>query len=482
MENLIHGKGVPLVTAYGDSDDHLRLTVLIAEVLRSAAPDAAKVCLTATNNSWSARYSALRELLRAARLTQSKPEVVLRVRDTQALPEGEPSGFARWDDATFARERSQLHGLLARESREGVVALVGAVGDPDATDVLERFHEDLRPLALWLRDAGHVDEATLAGYIRRERPEHVLTVMWDVIERHAREAALRLSAFRAPQRLNGVFGPLTLCTTPVDGVGLASVSRAAVDTLLEMGLLRPVPGTPGEVEFPRLVRTFLRAFATVYSPADLQGDHKTIADKLPEASTETVIERHHHAVLGRDATLARSTARFYGADLRTIAREASLDGDHPTAAALYEEIVTHFDPRDAYAWEYLGYNLWRPFWRNLHGMPDGLRTRVDEALVKACTVDPANARNPLFIGRLLGFRGALGQNVSTEFARRVRVFKVQLRRGAEDRQSSLSWMAEQVRSAFASVGAQDRYTQLCQPWRNEEQVYRVLTQSFVPRG
>lgn len=477
-----HGDGeVPkVVRAYGEPDDHLRLTVLIADALEPFEPDAAVVCKTAEKNPWTARVDALRGLLRATELKRSATTAALCVRDAHALPDDEPRGGARWDDRSFARERAQLLTVLQRAEDDGLVTLQGSGARPDADDLAERFDDDLRPLARWLKTEGHVDESSLREYLRLGRPQHVLTVMWDVIEGDAREAALRLSAFRAPQRLNGVFGPLPLRATAVDSTGLGSVSRPAVDQLLAMGLLRPTPGTSRDVEFPRLVREFLRAFATAYAPEELQRDHKTIATALQGEATETVIERHHHAVLARDVDLARSTARYYGADLRVIARDASLRRDFPTAVQLYEEIVSRFDPKDAYAWEYLGYNLWQPYRRAPQQMSAMLRERVRTALLNACSDDSVNTQNPLFLGRLLGFRACVGEDISTDFASAVSSFRSDLPRAASDQQTRLSWLATQVHSALDRAGRAQEYERLCRPWTDEEQVYRILTQPYAP--
>lgn len=471
------GDGAAVVRAYGEPDDHLRLTVLIADALAPFEPDAAAVCKTAERNPWTARVDALRGLLRATKLKRPARSAALCVHDAHALPEHEPRGDARWDDRTFARERAQLLGILQRAEGDGLVTLRGSGAHPSADDPLECFDDDLRPLARWLKAEGHVDDSSLREYLRLRRPQHVLTVMWDVIEAGAREAALRLSAFRAPQKLNGVFGPLPLSETEVDGVGLSSVSRLSVDTLLTMGLLRR-DSTTSAVYFPRAVRVFVRAFATAYAPEELQGDHRTIACALKGDATEVSLERHYHAVQARDINLATTTARFYGADLRVIARDASLHRDYATAAKLYDEIVTRFDPKDAYAWEYLGYNLWQPHRSGPRGMPEPLQLRVRDALVKACSVETANARNPLFLGRLLGFRASIGEDIGTEFGHWVKSFRSELERVSNDQRSGLSWMATQVQSALQRAGRAQEYLKLCQPWIAEDRVYRILTQPY----
>jgi len=453
------------------------MTVLIAEALAPHQPEAAAVCQRAQTNPWPARFEALSELLQTVALR--RPGVVCRVRDLGALPELPPNrGPDRWDDRSFAREHAQLRARLERAADSGVLSVDRA--PPPAGALVDRVEPSLRPLARWLQAQGRVDDAALEACAEEGDPTYLLSTMWDVIGRDARVAALRLSALRPPQRLNGVFGPIAL--RPQEGrvEDLSTVTRAAVDRLLDMGVLhRDVTGEA--VYFPRPVRAFLRVFATEYSPSELQGDHRTIAGALLGDSADAVVERHYHAVQGHDLEGARESARYYGADLRTLAREISLEGDHEGAAKIYEEIVTTYDPKDAYAWEYLGYNLWQPYRRAPGAMPAALRARIEDALTRACTVDAFNRRNPLFLGRLLGFRGMWGDDIGAAFAEQVGHFSRTLRHATRDDQTDLSWFAKQVRTAFGSNRAQARYRALCAPWEGQARVHQILTTPLLHR-
>jgi hypothetical protein len=397
--------------------------------------------------------------------------VVCRIRDLGALPESVPDRRrGRWDDRSFAREQAQLRDRLERAVEVGVLAVESV---PSSTgDVIDRVEPALRPLVRWLREHRRIDDGLIASCVDDGESQYFLSAMWDAIGRDARVAALRLSALRPPQRLNGVFGPVSLRGGDGRVEGLSSVTRAAVDRLLDMGVLHRDAG--GGVFFPKPVRSFLRVFATEYSPEDLQQDHRTLAQQIVGVGPNALVERHYHAVQGRDLEGARATAAYYGSDLRTVARELSLEGDHDGAAKIFEEIVTTYDDEDAYAWEYLGYNLWQPHRRAPARMPEALRQRIEDALTRACSVDRFNHRNPLFLGRLLGFRGMLGADIAAAFEAYVAAFSKTLNVVDHDDRTELSWFAEQVRNAFASNGAQARYETLCSIWKDKQRVHQIL--------
>lgn len=480
MSENLDRAGVPTVAAYGEPDDHLRMTVLIAEALQRFEPDAAKVCRRGRRNPWPFRFAALQELLRAAELRSADESPAVRVRDAGVLrPADLTYGAPRWTDWTFARENASL--LAALEGAPEVVRFESVTTSTVEGSTLSGFDDDLQPLARWLLDHEHLSERSLQECLRRQRPRHVLVVMWDVIDPDAREAALRLSAFRAPQHLNGVFGPIALRKQMSGSMGLESVSRPAVDMLLTMGLLRRHEAS-GEVYFPRQIREFLRACANEYPRRELQADHITIARAISGQGTEDRIEQHYHAVQGRDAALALRTSKYYGADLRTIAREASLTGAYDDAATIYRNIVESFDARDAYAWEYLGFNLWRPYRRHPDRMRSETSREIGFALSKACTVDADDSTNPLYLGRLVGFLAVTGNNVSNEFRRHVREFSARLDHSGSDGGTPLAWFAQQVRTALSDAGKEQVYEKLCAPWVDDERLHRILTNPYETVG
>lgn len=465
---------IPTVTAYGEADDHLRLTVLLAEALKSYDPDAAAECQRPERNAWSQRREALASLLQSAALRRSAHTPAVRVRDVAALPSDlATAGGDRWDDVTFARARAELRETLSHGIETQVVAVDTVDATGEAHDAVSGFDPTLRPLVRWLLKGQHVHAPLLQQYLAH-RPEHVLTVALSALSWEAHRAALRLSALRGPQRLNGVFGPVTLHRSAVDHTSLSTMGRAAVDELLTAGLLLPDETQPGCVYFPRKVRDFLRLYAHEFSSAEVQQDHRELAQGIVHDTVAQTLERHYHAVLGNDLKLARESATYYGADLRAIAREASLRRDYEGAATLYEEIVTRFDPHDAYAWEYLGYNLWWPVrTRPAEAREDRVR-RIEEALTRACTRDAYNRENPLYLGRLVGFQGWLGRPIEEEFRRRVHTFAARLSRQPDDDKTDLSWFATQVRTALEVAGRSAEYTRLCAGWSRPSRTSRIL--------
>ena len=462
----------PTVTVYGEPDDHLRLTVLVANALARFEPEAAAVCRRAEKNPWSQRFDAFKQLLRIADLRAARAErPLVRVRDVDALPERQPGGAVRWNDRDFAFERSHLRDALEHEG--SIVATDREDPSPDDAPVIERYARALRPIARWALAESLLDEHSLRSYLRLGSPEHVLDVAWDALRPSTQHAAVRLSALRADQRLNGVFGPI-----PLQGDGAArtmaptldSIPRSAVDELCEAGMLIVSPMSTQRVEFPRVVREFLRRHATALAPEELRADHQRIALATQAVSDAATIECHHHAVLASDTRLALETATFYGSDLRTIGTEASLGGRYDDAVKVFRAIVDDFDARDAYAWEYLGYNLWWPHRWNLSRMPEASRDEARRALERACVVDVRSEKNPLFRGRLLGFRGALGEDIADEFHRWLAVFGRRFHRAPE----RLSWFVKPVRGALLSAGRHDAWATLCERWRDDVVVYGVL--------
>jgi len=469
------GTTVPTVAAYGEPDDHLRMTVLIAEALRAVDPEASEVCLRGRANPWSQRRDALRAILGRAALRRRQRAPLLRVRDLSSLPDLATTG-GRWDDERFERERGELRAALNEAIHEGVVSRSEASGgQPDGT-LVDQYPEDLRPVARWLLAGGHLSEFGLREALRLKRPRHVLVAMWDVISWPAGRAALRLSAFRAPQKLNGTFGPLPLCEAG-DEDSLTAIRRDAVAELLAMGLLRR--DADDAVYFPRAMRRFFRACATEHPQESLVADHRLIARTLVPASTGQTLEKHYHAVHGLDEATALDTAKHYGADLRTIARGASLRREYDRAAAIYERIVREFDPNDAYAWEYLGYNLWWPFRDKPSALPEETRTRIEDALERACVRGLGHERNPLYLGRLVGFRGWLGQSIDDELTRWVQEFARDLPRQPIDEQTSLSWFAAQVQRALTVAGRASTWAAFCERWKRGTRTRQILSRTWT---
>ena len=144
-----------------------------------------------------------------------------------------------------------------------------------------------------------------------------------------------------------------------------------------------------------------------------QVHERLAAETVAAKDTAALLEIHHHAVLARDVERAKGTALFYGTELRDLATQLRLEGQREgnrakfsKAADLFEYVVKNFDGTDACAWEYLGYNLARA-----SGMAQ--RQRISFAHEKAHQLW---SENPLYHGRLLEFRGQMGDDIVAAFA------------------------------------------------------------------
>jgi hypothetical protein len=187
-----------------------------------------------------------------------------------------------------------------------------------------------------------------------------------------------------------------------------------VEDLHAAGFLQP--GTePSTLRMPRLAREMLRAFAQFGMAREVHTLHARLAATPIDARPmDEQLEIHHHAVRAGDAVLAQRTALFYGTELRGLATQIGLEAKrehnrakHTKAADLFAHIVRSFDRTDAYAWEYHGYNL------ALTGDPSH-RAEILDAYQRAHELWRGN---PLYHGRLLGFRGQLGEDVAAEVVR-----------------------------------------------------------------
>jgi hypothetical protein len=196
-------------------------------------------------------------------------------------------------------------------------------------------------------------------------------------------------------------------------------------------------------------RAFLRARATTTGPERVVREHDWLARR--EARTvEDRVELHFHAVESGDATLAVDTAQHYGADLRRIAyarsrKQGATRADFESAARIYRTIVEEFDASDAYAWEYLAYNLARA-----HGdepsYPPDVEREIVAAYARATEIDPSN---PLYKGREIGFQARLGRRVYD----RLRHWMYRFSRSAGDR--GLVIFADQVLKGMSRAARQD---------------------------
>lgn len=432
-----------IITALGDPDDHLRLTVLLGHAAMTRRPDSedARGCIE--EQAWSAKLDHL------SRLVDSPDLHGLTLRDIDALWQGDISGPAAWADSTFRRERHTLFEVMSHGAAKGNWRLLRPAPRPNVTGALlaagagtslpgsdlAPILPEIRPLARALIDRGIIDHLALEDIIEAadalgSDPSGTLISHADeLLSGLARDAALRLSLSRIECRFNGVIGPYALTddsSTAHAQVDVHSMPHSAIDELVALGLLH-VDGS--QARMPRLVRSYYARRAWATGDIDARSEHqwlahRPIAGRRPKV--EHILERHYHAVEAEDDDIALETSRYYLQDLRQLAtrigRRPGL-GNKRQAALVFARI-TRRDPGDAYAWEYYGYNL---------AQVDPQAGMIEQAYEKACELDPDN---PLYRGRLVGWRGRHGADVVDETRKRVSDYGIET--------AAASWFAHQV--------------------------------------
>jgi tetratricopeptide (TPR) repeat protein len=457
-------RGAPTWAAFGDPDDHLRLIALIASHPGTLAAvhevrDATELCLRPTT-PWDRRLDAIGYLLGKQAPTNGAPRACLV--DIDALDPGPIQAEVLWDDRGFVRQRRQFLDALLRAVTAGGWVLVrpkpspgvtdalkevpesdeidaepSAAGDPKLEALLDLVSPECRPLLVWLRTSETLSVREMERLVDAGGPEgfeeDVLDMVYEALPPSAQEAAKRLSSLRPPQPLNGALGPFHF--TP--GSGEPWLPRESVEALRACGLLQPFSGT--HVRMPRAARDQLRALASRSMPEEIQGLHRRWghagSSSLPP---DAALETHFHAVQGGDLDDALATAHYYVSDLRELAFRWSHDERHEDAARVYRAILDH-DPDDTYAWEYLGYNL-------ALACPEEepSRERANEILAAYQKAFELDRKNPLYHGRLLGFRAQLGEDVELEFHRGMKRYLTDY-----DRTEAASYFAEPVLRGMA---------------------------------
>jgi hypothetical protein len=437
---IVHGTletvppGLGVLFPFGDRDDPQRLAVLLAEHFGAAFPDSVEIgrrarsCLD-PQSSWRDRRLHLGDIFALAAEQHSGHFAALA--DIDALA---PRGAEEWDaDPSIAMRRDLYHLVLEAIERGGWLVfrtspsrLVSA--DLARLDVEETYAPDravvpypeeanpyapeVRPIAAWLTQRGLLRPRDLSRIVANveDFDEHLVDLANEALPPSARDAGKLLSAVRPPQHLNGALGPFAFAAGRPTAT---SIPRADVEALRTGGFLQP-GADPSTLRMPRLVRDLLRRFAQLAMAGETGRLHERLA-ALPIESERMAekVEIHHHAVVARDVERAKATALFYGTELRDlgtqISREAHQERDRAKfvrAAEVFQYVLDTFDRTDAYAWEYLGYNLAR-------SREAAQQHRVLQAYENAHRLWPDN---PLYHGRLLGFRGQLGQDIVADFA------------------------------------------------------------------
>ena len=442
----------------------------------------AAVCREATKNPWSRRLDAFRLLLNGAVKVRSGSTPLVHVHDLDALSVV-VRDHTRWDDAHFATERNALldvvieyagrHGLFAFSRPEPSRRVTHRIektqpsaeqffwsdqGLPDhaAVGAVDLPPDEAR-LAQWLVQRGALEAEDIGELPAWSRSRALLTTAWEVLRPSVRDDAMRIGLVRTEMRRNGHLGPLAFEPARKSGVRRAlGVREASVDTLVDAGFLRR-GAEAATWEMPRRVRRFVSEHARWLAPAGVDETRIAISHaSRGRGSEEDVLEAHWHAVAACDVQLAEETATFYGTDLRVSAVRIGTDAHrlhrakqyakanegYARAAKLFESIMERFDPEDAYAWEYAGYNLWQPHRRRPREAPPAVAERTLAAFTKACEYAELN---PLFRGRLIGLKASLGKPFQDELRQWLGWFR---RHYGDDAPERLTWLVEPVVNAL----------------------------------
>lgn len=474
---------------FGDRDDPQRLAVLLAEHVMAAFPGSVEIgrkalgCLN-QRTSWKDRRLALGDTLVLAAEQHNSHFVALA--DIDALA---PQGTEDWSaDRSIAMRQEFYNLVLEAVERGGWLVFRTSPARRVSSDLahldLEEtyaanpqgvkspeeanpYAPEIRPIAAWLTQRGALRPRDLSRIVAdvEDFDAHLVDLAYDALPASARDAGKLLSAVRPPQHVNGALGPFAYGG---DRPTATSIPRIAADALRASGFLQS-GAEPSTLRMPRLVRDLLRRFAQLGMASETRGLHERLAaEPIETKGTSAQLEIHHHAVLARDVERAKLTALFYGTELRDLATQLSLEGHRERerakfaqAAELFKYVVNTFDSTDAYAWEYLGYNLARA--GDVTNRP-----QIREAYEKAHRLWPDN---PLYHGRLLGFRGQLGQDIVADFAswfdRYVNKFG--------DERGAVSFFAEATLKGLRRGGRKDQVARIVAQ-------KRALLDRFAPRA
>jgi hypothetical protein len=284
------------------------------------------------------------------------------------------------------------------------------------------FATECQPLASWLVRNDILRARDLSD-IARTVPDpdgHLVDRVFQELPGPVRDAAKVMSGLRPPQAINGHYGRVAFVADPAP-ISACSVPASAREALTDCGFIQLTTHMSGW-RMPRLIRERIYRWAETTLEAELACLHLREAEVGTQAgvTVDEAVEAHHHAIRSGDIDLAKATATYYGSELCEVARRLSVEAHAAEsgarkrlfrrAADLYEYIIRNYDPDDAYAWEYWGYNLARS---------DGDPEDVLRAYKKAHT---ERRHNPLYHGRLVGFRGQLGENIVTDAIAGIREY------------------------------------------------------------
>lgn len=373
--------------------------------------------------SWHRRRDAL-----LGALTDARAKRVVLV-DIDAAWTAAPSGGAIFEDASNTSERASFFGDLLRYGvsvgwtfvrTAPMASVTEALADVGLTtrtkggaagEQIAGLAPTLQPLARWLTRSGGVSRADLERLLDEaedaaDREDALLSLFEDILEPDARDALRRIALLREEHTINGAAGPFG-----PDASEPLRVSAECLDALKGTGALslRGVAGAHAHrFSVPSIVRDQLAQRISIVDAALTRATRHAIARHLPLDSAERTLEAHRQAVLSDDLEQAKRTARYYATDLREIAHRLSRRAKeeqnlqlYREAAKVYETIVADFDGKDAYAWQYLAFNLEHcRAWRDEPAEAEKIRSAYQRSCAFA---QEAGRYNPLYHGRRLAF-------------------------------------------------------------------------------
>lgn len=480
------------VIAYGEPDDHLRLTVLLGELVAGSEPQDAtrdwlEVC-KAPSSSWEERREALIKLfeLRGDSLATERS---ICIGDVDGLYQGKLDLEDHWKDASFRRERQHFFDLLlelagetkgldfARTVRNPAVSAEldehnifvqwsqGTPKDPAVVQLVGRLAPEVQPIAQWLLDEEVLDERSFERYRQaskdlgggdRDFEEHLIDIAFDSIPGPVRDIATKLAQLRGPQLVNGSVGPFLMASqgsaVDEDGLQEPAWNHDLLGDLLASRLLRQSEDN-STVRMPRMVRERLLERQPSSERDTTRNIHQQFAEFLKRDSNTTAsIESHYHAIQSGDAELAVETATFYRSDLRSLAYELSYEQrEFLGAADLYQRIVD-VDDEDAYAWEYLAYNLAVGSGSELS---EEQAERIEKAYERAADLEP---NNPLYWGRHYGFLAERGKLEDEQFSREFQRFEKSFA------EKGMSFFASRVFEGWERAGNDEKLKDVVGRW------------------
>ena len=460
-----------VIYARGGSDAHLRLSVLLAG-LSDARKDSKERAMS-PRTSWPDRS---REALRCAASIDE-----LTVVDLDAMWASVPGDGPRFDDALSSRERASFfEDLLTLGCERGwrfvrvtcrnevSTALEDKGLDPLPRRSRQRVSKDdlppalspaLRPVARWLTQSGRVpagfSQRTLAA--SEDVDATLVEAFTDAVGPDARGALRRLSLLREDHTWNGTAGPFL-----VDSQAPLSVSRGALDRLVEAGAVHvsgPAPG-PRRFTVPSVLRDRVASRHVLVEPDASQETRVAISRSLKSGTSMAErLEAHRQAVLAGDLPLATETADLYGSDLRILARAKSQraqdrslsDGSRRSgfaeAAEVYRLIVNDYDDLDAYAWQYYAFNLQHAHLpgRGRWTAPSEVTDAVLQAYKRSCELSDKTGYNALFHGRHLAFELLIGTPFTNVYPRIKRQLDHTIKRYGTDQ---CGWLVLTMKQAL----------------------------------